>query len=140
MDKKALQEKYVELQLLSMQIKQVEEQLNLLDQKTMEMVNLRESLHRLHELKQNSKALVPLGQGIFTSGTIDNTNEVLLNVGSGVMVRKNTHEAEESITKQIGQLEDIILELSHSLKEFATKAQAVEAEIDKISSKEEKDV
>lgn len=128
-----MQEKYVELQLLSMQIKQVEEQLNLLDQRTMEMINLQESLHRLHELKQNSKAFVPLGQGIFASGTIDNTNEVLLNVGASVIVKKNTHEAEETVAKQINQLEDLTLELSHSLKEFAIKAQAVEAEIDKFA-------
>jgi prefoldin alpha subunit len=133
MDKKKLQEKYVELQLLSMQIKQIEEQLNLLDQKTIEIVNLRESLHRLHEQKQNSKAFVPLGQGIFASGTVDNTEEILMNVGSGVMVRKNTHEAEETVTKQLVQLEDITLELSHNLKELAAKAQEVEAEIENVS-------
>jgi prefoldin alpha subunit len=133
MDKKKLQEKYVELQLLSMQIKQVEEQLNLIDQKSLELINLRDALHKLHELKQNSKAFVPLGQGVFTSGTIDNTHEVLLNVGSGVIVRKNTHEAEETVTIQLGQLDDLTLELSHNLKDLATKAQSVEAEIDKLA-------
>jgi len=136
MDKKTLQEKYVELQLLSMQIKQVEEQLNMLDQRALEMINLRESLHRLHELKSGAKSLVPLGAGIFTSGTIDNTNEVLLNVGAGVVVRKNTHEAEDSVTNQIGQLEDLTLELSHSLKELATRAQIVETDIDKLAQKD----
>ena len=138
MDKKKLQEKYVELQLLSMQIKQVEEQLNALDQKTFELVNLRESLHNLHHTKANSKSFVPVGPGVFASGAIENTEEVLLNVGAGIMIRKNAHEAEESITKQIGQLEDLTLELSHDLKELATRAQAVEVELENLATQSEK--
>lgn len=138
MDKKKLQEKYVELQLLSMQIKQVEEQLNAIDQKTFELVNLRESLHNLHHAKAGSKSFVPIGLGVFAAGTIENTEEVLLNVGAGIVVRKNTHEAEESITKQIAQLEDLTLELSHNLKELATMAQAVEVELDNLAVQSEK--
>ena len=133
MDKKKLQEKYVELQLLSMQIKQFEEQLSIIDQKSAELENLRVALHKLHDIKPGAKSLVPLGQGVFTSGTIDKTDEVLLNVGAGIIVSKTTHEAEESITKQLEQLEDIVLELSHNLKEYVAKAQAVEAEINDLA-------
>ena len=136
MDKKKLQEKYVELQIISMQIKQFDEQLSIIDQKSAELENLRVALHKLHEIKPGTKSLVPIGAGIFASGTISKTDEVLLNVGSGIIVSKTIHEAEESITKQLEQLEDIILELSHNLKEYTAKAQAVEAEINELAVKE----
>jgi len=136
MDKKKLQEKYVELQLLSMQIKQFEEQLSIIDQKSAELENLREALHKLHELKPGTKSLVPIGSGVFASGTIENTSEVLLNIGAGVIVKKTAHEAEESISKQLEQLESIILELSHNLKEYVAKAQSVEAEINDLTVQE----
>lgn len=136
-NKKLLQEKYVELQLISMQIKQLEEQLNAIDQKTIELVNLQSALHNLHHAKNNTKSFVPLSPGVFVKGSIENTSEVLLNVGAGVMVRKDTHEAEGSIGKQIGQLEDITLELSQNLKEMAARAGKIEAEIDNLAAKEE---
>jgi prefoldin alpha subunit len=136
MDKKILQEKYVELQLLSMQIKQFEEQLTMIDQKSLELENLRVALHNLHELKPGTKSFSQIGSGVFVSGTLDNTNEVLLNVGAGVIVKKTAHEAEESITKQLGQLEDIMLELSQNLKQYVAKAQAVEAEINELTPHE----
>jgi len=133
MDKKKLQEKYVELQLLSMQIKQFEEQLTMIDQKSAELENLRVALHNLHELKPGTKTLALVGQGVFVSGAVENTHEVLLNVGANIIVKKTAHEAEESIANQLEQLEDIVLELSHNLKEYMVKAQAVEEEINNLA-------
>jgi prefoldin alpha subunit len=132
-DKNKLQEKYVELQLLSMQIKQLEEQLNVLDQKSQELVILRESLRRLGELKANAKSLAPIGPGIFVPGTVDPTKGVLINVGAGVIVNKSFNEAENTINTQLHQIEDITLELSNNLRAMAEQAQVTEQEIDKLS-------
>ncbi|MCX6775141.1 MAG: prefoldin subunit alpha [DPANN group archaeon] len=132
-DKNALQEKYVELQLLSMQIKQLEEQLNVLDQKSQELVILRESLRRLGELKADAKSLAPIGPGIFVPGTVDPTKGVLINVGAGVIVNKSFDEAENTINIQLHQIEDITLELSNNLRAMAEQAQVTELEIDKLS-------
>jgi prefoldin alpha subunit len=132
-DKNKLQEKYVELQLLSMQIKQLEEQLNVLDQKSQELVILRESLRRLGELKADAKSLAPIGPGIFIPGTVDPTKGVLINVGAGVIVNKSFDEAENTINTQLHQIEDITLELSNNLRAMAEQAQVTELEIDKLS-------
>jgi prefoldin alpha subunit len=132
-DKNKLQEKYVELQLLSMQIKQLEEQLNVLDQKSQELVILRESLRRLGELKADAKSLAPIGPGIFVPGTVDPTKGVLINVGAGVIVNKSFDEAENTINTQLHQIEDITLELSNNLRAMAEQAQVTELEIDKLS-------
>ncbi len=132
-DKNKLQEKYVELQLLSMQIKQLEEQLNVLDQKAQELVILRESMRRLGELKASAKSLAPIGPGIFVPGTVDPTKGVLINVGAGVIVNKSFDEAENTINTQLHQIEDITLELSNNLRAMAEQAQVTELEIDKLS-------
>jgi prefoldin alpha subunit len=136
MDKKKLQEKYVELQLLSLQIKQLEEQLSVIDQKCAELENLKGALHKLHKISPGSKSLVPLGQGIFVEGNINETDKILLNIGAGVMVKNTISEAEENITKQLEQLEGIILELSDNLKKYVAKAQAVEAEVANLTTSE----
>jgi len=132
-DKKKLQEKYVELQLLSMQIKQVEEQLNVLDQKTLELINLRDSLQNLQKIKVNTKSLVPIGLGVFVPGTVDATKGVLVNVGAGVVVKKTTDEAQEIISTQLRQLEDVTLELNNNLRVLAEQAQHAEEEIDNLA-------
>lgn len=133
-DKKKLQEKYVELQLLSMQIKQLEEQLNIFDQKTMELMTLRDSLQRLSELKTSAKSFAAIGPGIFVPGTVDASHGVLLNVGAGVVVKRTLGEAHKTIDAQMQQLDDITLELSTNLQALAVHAQKTESEIDALST------
>jgi len=132
-DKKKLQEKYVELQILSMQIKQIEEQLDMLDQKTLELTNLRDSLKNLKKFRADTKALTPMGLGIFVPATVDATKGVLVNVGAGVVIKKTMDEAQDTISKQLEQLGDITLELSNNLRVLAGQAQHTEEEIDKLA-------
>ena len=131
-DKQKLQEKYIELQLVSTQIKQVEEQLGFLDQKAMELTNLSLSLEKFKELKPGTKSLAPLGQGIFAETSIGATNSVLLNVGAGVIVRKSVEEAGQTINGQLDNLQDVAVELGENLKMLAAKAHQLEHEIDKL--------
>ncbi|MEM2873889.1 MAG: prefoldin subunit alpha [Candidatus Nanoarchaeia archaeon] len=132
-NKKVLQEKYIELQLLSMQIQQLEQQLETLDQRMQEFLNLRESLQKLSTLKANTKSLTPIGPGIFVDGTVDTTKGVLINVGAGVIVRKTIDAAQEIISKQLQKLEEITLELSDNLQRLSEQAHIVEMQIDKLT-------
>ncbi|HKZ49912.1 MAG TPA: prefoldin subunit alpha [Candidatus Nanoarchaeia archaeon] len=130
---KILQEKYVQLQLITMQIKQVEEQFETLDQRTVEMLHLRESLGNFSAIKEGKKSFAPIGQGIFVETSLGSTKEVLINVGAGVMVRKPVSDAENSINTQVQQLQDITIELGENLKTLAVKAHELELEIDSLS-------
>jgi prefoldin alpha subunit len=127
-----LQEKYVQLQLVSMQIKQIEEQLEAIDQRAMEMIHLKDSLGRYGGLKKGTKSFVPVGQGIFTEASLGETNEVLVNVGAGVIVKKPIADAEETISNQMNQLNDITAELGENLKALAVKAHQLELELDSL--------
>ena len=131
--KKLLQEKYVQLQLISMQIKQIEEQLEAVDQRTIEMIHLKESLKNFSTLKEGTKSLAPLGQGMFIESSLGDTKSVLINVGAGIIVKKSSGEAEKTITAQMEQIQELTIEMGGNLRELAVKAHELETEIDELA-------
>jgi len=131
--KKLLQEKYVQLQLITMQIKQIEEQLEALDQRAAEMVHLRESLKSFATLKAGAKSFAPLGQGMFIESALGDTKSVLINVGAGIIVKKSAGDAEKTITAQMDQIQAITVELGENLRELAVRAHELETEVDSLA-------
>ena len=124
-----VQQKYVMLQLIDAQIKELEKELSTIEQRAFEISNLKLSLKAMAESKPNSKSFSPLGLGIYTESEIRDTKNVLVNVGSGVMVKKTIVEAEEILSKQMSQIDSVALQLTQNLTNLATRAQEIEKEL-----------
>ena len=83
------EQKYFMLQMIDAQIKEIEKQIMELEQRSAEISSLKSSLKALGDSKNNSKSFSSLGLGIYTESEIKNTKDVLVNVGSGVLVKKS---------------------------------------------------
>ncbi|MEM2954562.1 MAG: prefoldin subunit alpha [Candidatus Nanoarchaeia archaeon] len=128
-ENKELQKKYLELQILNAQIKQIDEQLLLVDQQVAELQIMRNALNILSEKSVPFNSLIPVGKGVFVSGKISETKEVLVNVGADVFIKKPISEAKNLIENQLQELEKVTLELNNNLLLFSQRIQELEKEL-----------
>lgn len=134
-EEKKLEEKYIMLQLIDAQIREIEKELSTLETRNAELIKLKDSLNSLGKVKKGAKAYSPIGLGIYTESTISNTKEVLVNVGSNIIVKKDLASANELLDKQLRQSEDVILKLAQNVQTLATRAHELEREIKDLSAK-----
>ena len=93
-ENKDLQQKYLEFQILTEQIPKIQQQIVSLNQQIMELKLLKDSLNKVKNIKANTKSLIPLSPNIFTKAEIKDNKEVLVSVGSNILVKKTIPETE----------------------------------------------
>jgi len=130
MDKEKLNEKLIELQILSQQITEMDKYVQEIENK---INNLIVSIQSLQEFKKQEKedVLVPVVPGVFFKGKITNKEKVIINVGSNVVVEKSLNEAVELIEEQLKELEKYKNELIKELENMINKANQLQEEINK---------
>lgn len=125
------QEKYVEFQILSSQLKQLQQQFVNIEQQIMELKNLSVSLDKLSEIKESNDSLIPIGAGIFLEGTIKNKREAILTVGANVAVKKTMEETKDLLKKQIEEMEKIIIETENQMEAISGHLVELKSDLEK---------
>lgn len=115
--------------MIDAQLQQAEKELNAIEIKNQEIAALRESLGELKNVKKGAKSLSPMGFGIYSQGKIDNTKELLVNVGAGVIVKKPLEEVRKVLESQESQFKLISANLMQNIQMMAMQAQAIENQL-----------
>ena len=131
-----IQKNYLELQLLVNQISQIQQQIVSIQTQLNEIKNLKDSLEKLNKVKLNTEIYVPLGLNIFTKAKLVNNDEFLVAVGNDILVEKSLEETTELLSKQIVEVEKIILELETQLNALDANAQEIQTNIVNLSNKQ----
>ena len=118
--KKEMQEQYVALQILDHQMKQVQE-----------LDAVVASLDELASVKAGSEMFVPMSSGIFIKAELKDTTDVLVNVGSGTVVKKSIAQAKALLDGQIVEMRGLQEQLAQQLQKLTAEASNVE---EKVSS------
>jgi prefoldin alpha subunit len=132
-EQKKVQEKYILLQLIALQIKETEKELAALEQKNLELLNLIDSLSNLEKSKPNSKGFSHLGSGVFVESAIRNTKEVVVNVGADILSKKTIPETKKLLQEQTRQTETLLLQLAQNLENLSARAQELQKEIQALA-------
>ncbi len=132
-DQKELTEKYLELQILEQQIKQVNQQLLGLDNQLLELQRLDENLSELANTKKNTELLVALGGGIFTKAELKDNNTVLVNVGANVVVEKNIPSSKSIISNHIEQVKEAVKQLEQEFQIMAANIQETQQALQNLT-------
>ena len=136
-NQKELQKMYLELQLLDEQIKQVQKHLITLDEQLIELNNTLQALDDFNKIIVGTNILVSLSPGIFTKAELKDNKELLVNVGSNIIVKKNVAETKELLKKRLDSIKkyrDLILA---EMQKMSLQASNIEQEINKkIKNKE----
>lgn len=134
MDEKQIQQKYIELQIIEQQMKQYQQELLTLQVQLQELVSLEESLKSI-ESSKNNKILTTLSPGVFVKTELKNAKEVLMNVGSGVVVPKTTKETLDITKDQILKIQAMAHKLEQDLQLFVQHAVSLQKELQQALSK-----
>ena len=117
-----LKEKYAEFRMAMAQIKQVQEQLEAVEQKKQELEDAAEGVSQLKNASKGTKMLAPVTDGIFVKTTLESTDEVLVNVGSDVCVKKTVEEATgilKAKQQELMRYQELMLEELNKLTDTA---------------------
>ncbi len=129
-----VQEMYMEFQALDQRIKQIQKHLEVLTNQIMEMTATSNSLDEFDKLKKDKELFVPLSSGIFAKATLNDTSELLVNVGSNVVVTKNISSAKKLIIDQIEEMKKLQRRMIEDLEKMAERAGNLEVQLQNMVS------
>jgi prefoldin alpha subunit len=135
-DEQKIQELYVEFQLLTQHLKQLQQQHALLQQQMLEMVASVQSLEDIAKVKEGTEILVPLSSGVFTKAKIADTTNLIVNVGANAAVSKTAPQAKELMEKQLEDSAQLSAKISAQLEKFSKKAVALQSQLKELLPKE----
>lgn len=98
------QEIIIKLSMLESKTKEVEERIKLIDQNIAELQNIGLALERFDK-DETKEVLSQIGKGIFISGEIKG-KELIVDVGSKILVKKNPPEVRKIIDEQLVRLSE----------------------------------
>ncbi len=124
-------EQFFELQMLDQQIKELDQNIGMIEQQYQETLVLLQALDEFKEQKNNSEILAPLANGIFVKTQVLDTKNVTLNIGANVMVEKSVEDAKKLVQVQTTELEKARDTLINELQNSIQKAKSLQKNLNK---------
>ena len=134
-----LQQKFVLYQLLQSRIEELKQQIEMLQQKNMEMETTKFALGEINSMKEGNEVLVPLGSGCYVYGKSTNSKKILVDIGAGVMTNKPPEEAQGLVEEKREEIERLILNLQSELIEAANTINTIAPELQKAAEEQQKE-
>jgi prefoldin alpha subunit len=116
MDEQEQQELYFKFSMFEKQIKELQQQIEAVENGIVDLTTLNFGLDELVGSK-DKEIYAPLGKGIFVKAKLI-SEDLNVDIGSGNLVKKNIPETKELIESQIKKLQGIKIELENSLEEI----------------------
>lgn len=133
MREKELEEKYVELQIVTQQMKQIQKQIMLLNNQMVELTLLHQNMKEFKEIKEGTNILVAIGSGIYANAELKNNQGFLVNIGANVVVRKDVDSTREIIKQQTEEIKGVHEQMVAELRGLYEQANSLEEEINKLA-------
>jgi prefoldin alpha subunit len=94
----------VEIRLLEQTADALEARINMINAVQTDSGYANATLETLEKEKSNAELLVPVGGNSYVRAKLENIDQVIVGIGSGVSVEKTLPEAKETIKKRIEEL------------------------------------
>ena len=117
------------LAIIEQQVQQLQQQLQAVEQGIIDLNSLNFELDELVGSKEKD-ILSPIGRGIFTHTKLV-SEDLIVNVGKGCLVKKSISETKELIKRQIENLDKVRRELNENLDDVGVEFEKVIQEADK---------
>lgn len=129
---KMMQAKYIEYQMIEQQLKQMQEQMEKFEQQIAEIQTIAEQLDELKNAKVGSETLVPIANGIFVKGKLLETDDVVVNVGAGVAVKKSVEDTKKLLHEQAAEIQNYKMQVAAQLEQMTGMGRKLEEELQKM--------
>ena len=131
---KKLQELYIEFSTLDHNIKQMHKQMQVLEAQLAELIMGMQSMDELKKVKAGTEILVPISSGVYAKAELKDNENLIVNVGAQITVKKDIIDTKKIIEKQIEEMKKLQKQTVEELQHLATQAALIEKEMNKLSS------
>lgn len=135
MNDQELQEKYVLYQILSQTLETLKQQVQLLENQKMDIQITRDALNDVGKLKGENEIMIPLGSGCYAKGRILDGNSFLVNIGSGVVIGKDSKEMQAFLDAKQNELDDAGRQVTDEIAKANQKLDELSVEIQHFMSR-----
>ncbi len=126
MEKEELERKILEFNLIDTKIKELDQNLALLEKQINELQICQVSLDELKNTKKDTEMLSPLGSGIFTKTKLLDNSKVIIDIGAKILCKKNLDDAKKIIQNKLDQALDIREKLINEINVLIQKISEIE--------------
>ena len=126
MDEAALQEKYMEYQVMEQQMNLLQNQLEKFKEQKENTVGIISSLEELKSCNKGDEFLAPIAGGIFIKAKIEDAQELIVNVGSGVVTTKNVDDAKRLLNEQITEIDEALITVQAQYQDVVLKMEGLQ--------------
>jgi prefoldin alpha subunit len=118
-----------ELKILDKHIKELQSQIETLDEQSVELAYIQQSIDDLKKAERGSTVLVPLSNGIFAKATLEESDKLLVNVGSNIVVGKTYDQTKDMMAAQTKDLQEMRGTLERSIHKLVAKVMEIDQRI-----------
>jgi len=119
------------LQMIEQQMKETQRHIKTLQSQQEDLLGSIQAMHDIKNVAVGSEILVPITNGIFVKGTLQEKDNVIVNIGAQTAVTKTLADARELLEQQYKEVEQVVVQLTQDLQELYAQAQQVEQELAK---------
>lgn len=130
-EQQELQQMVLEMNILDARFKEMQQQLTLIEQQAAELQVLENNINEIEKLekKKDSESLSQVGQGIFVKSILKDTNEIFVNIGSKIVLKKSPEEAKQFVKKRTDQVMNVRNLVMQELNNMVLNIQLLEKQI-----------
>lgn len=123
------QQEVMEYQYLAQQMQQLQQTFGTMQKHLDELKRLDMNISELANTKKGNSTLIPLGSGIYVKGVLEGENELYMNVGSSIVVRKSFAHSLETVRKQVVEVENFIVQIEQNIQQIALRLQELQVHL-----------
>ncbi len=134
-DQEFLQERYVEMQLIEKQANQLRQRLQMVEGEIQEVRSNAAALNEISKVKPGEEVMIPLANGIFVRGTVEETKKLLVGIGASIVVEKDIPSTKKILDQRLQTLETYHNEVLQGLMTIDERGRGLEGEMRTVIEK-----
>jgi prefoldin alpha subunit len=132
-DEKELQRIYLQLQIMKKQLNDMMEKKLMVEQKINEIMNTINSVNHIRKTKKGEEVWVSLGSTLHVKTRIEDTENVAIGIGAGIVAKKTIDEAFEILEKRLNELVDINNQISDEVNQYSGQIEEMEKKFQEMA-------
>ena len=113
---KEIQEAVIKIRAIEQQVPTIQKNIEALNKILIETATAINTLKEITKLKKETNTKTPIGSGVFIKSKVEKQEKVIIEVGEGVMVEKETSQVIETLQKRQKDIQDNIEKMQLSMQ------------------------
>jgi prefoldin alpha subunit len=131
--KKEFEEKYTRQETLKIQLDAYMKEREEVNRTLNDLIVTEAAIGEIVKEPKGAPILTNIGSGAFVKTSLENTDNILVSIGSGVVIEVSPKEARAILTKRIEQLRKIDFEYVKRMNELGTEIDKLQGELERLS-------